>query len=1573
MRFWTKPFGFSALTAVLAVLWASTAHATSGTWNGTEGNCWTNSANWSASPYPSGNDTASFTNAGSGQTEVDVAGLSNIRYVAFDTGNAAAYTIGSGGAGAQTLNTVTDGQISLSSSVAAVQTFAAGVQLPGNYTFANSATAQTLTFNNVTCTGGASLTLNGSGAFSFLGNLSRNGYSFNINQNGTGAVTLSGANNQVNAWNINGANAVLNLAAGSLTTFNGGGGNNIIASQDAVINGPGVLSLSTGGGENFADNSVTSGKTLTINARLTGATGFEYWNDSRFGTIALLGQNDFTLNVIMNAAGTIAVTNVGNQASTTSNLGAGTKVIFNSTYGGASCVKYLGVGEETDRILEFRKNGIFDQSGPSGHLKFTSGVNSSGGLTMTLQGSTAGTGEIAGIIPNSTAVAKSGSGTWFLSASNTYSGATTVNAGNLILCGTNGYARSTSGITLNGGSFVLLNTGISNLSDRLSDTVPVTLNGGTFCFSNDLSAAVFSETAGAVTVSSGASTLAVTQAASDGTSTVSFASITRSPGATVNFDGEGLGESDRNRIFITGQGDGLIGTWATVNGSRYAAYSSTRGVYTAPLVVDIAARGYSVITNDATLAVRISYPGDTGPVTLETSPVSTVGSLVQNSDTPAVVTTTNTLFKVSELAVAADKGALTVGTAEREGTVSVFSPGGRLSLENNCSSNALTVNASIVPNSTASSLSKAGVGKAVLSGENTYGGATLVSGGELAFGSGNHAIGQLTVGTASFIMTNAAAGYVYVTNNSAYIGNNAGEFGRLVLGGSSAWSGYLYPKNVAQTTLVIGNSGRGILTLQDNASVTQRLYVGNYGGSAGAVYQNGGTMHNWGGGGADGRIGMYGYGYYELNSGTFTNMGWTHLGFDPAAVGILKQSGGAFKMGNVYDGNLGISRGGTGVVHISGGTFATSASVDVGEQWDNSANNGLAVFTQTGGRADINGDLYMADRYNSLAVVNLNGGTLAANRFIRAGRIPAVAVVNFDGGTFRARTPGNLFGTGTNTPNAVLIYDGGAIFDTTNLTCTIPVPLAAPVGSGVTSIGLTPRDGYIGPPMVTISGGGGTGATAVAQFDSASGTVTGIEVTSPGFGYTSTPTVSLAGGGTNVHATLGSVEVGANVSGGMTKLGTGTLILSATNTYVGTTIVSNGTLRLGVVQALPTNSTVALAGGTLDLGYLDQQLGAVTASGSNLIVNGTLSCGTLTQSGGTLDIGASLSAAQPIHVSDGVLRIPAVQAGLYEGPLSMNFNTWDSMSTNVLVQLTTRMANTNSKPPWSDNITYVYTGYLWNRAETNVTWTFGENVDDNAMLKIDGMTVLNNGTWNAPTIGTMTLTPGAHVFEARFGNGGGGAGLVDGTATGNALSWWKTNAFGFGVDYLGRNETNIVNFTSLTDPGDGSLLTLTAVSGGYTNRLNAASSVNLDASGVLDLGTNTQSQTLANLSGSGIVSNGVLAVTGFIDPGGTNAIGTLTVVNSAGLSGALRVDVATDGTSDRLVIMGDMNLSGLSLEIANPAQLDPWKVYTVATVSGTSTGAFASVSVPDPRWHVRYRPDGTVLLIFANGSVITLR
>ena len=39
----------------------------------------------------------------------------------------------------------------------------------------------------------------------------------------------------------------------------------------------------------------------------------------------------------------------------------------------------------------------------------------------------------------------------------------------------------------------------------------------------------------------------------------------------------------------------------------------------------------------------------------------------------------------------------------------------------------------------------------------------------------------------------------------------------------------------------------------------------------------------------------------------------------------------------------------------------------------------------------------------------------------------------------------------------------------------------------------------------------------------------------------------------------------------------------------------------------------------------------------------------------------------------------------------------------------------------------------------------------------------------------------------------------------------------------------------------------------------------------------------------------------------------------------------------------------------------------------TRTGTFSSVTVPDSRWHVVYRSDGSVQLLFSGGTLIRVR
>lgn len=75
---------------------------------------------------------------------------------------------------------------------------------------------------------------------------------------------------------------------------------------------------------------------------------------------------------------------------------------------------------------------------------------------------------------------------------------------------------------------------------------------------------------------------------------------------------------------------------------------------------------------------------------------------------------------------------------------------------------------------------------------------------------------------------------------------------------------------------------------------------------------------------------------------------------------------------------------------------------------------------------------------------------------------------------------------------------------------TVATGTAVLTSEAVTSITLgTGGTGYMQPPTVTFSGGGGSGAAAIAIING-SGVVTGFTVTAGGSGYTSPPTVTCS-------------------------------------------------------------------------------------------------------------------------------------------------------------------------------------------------------------------------------------------------------------------------------------------------------------------------------------------------------------------------------------------------------------------------------------------------------------------------------
>ena len=102
------------------------------------------------------------------------------------------------------------------------------------------------------------------------------------------------------------------------------------------------------------------------------------------------------------------------------------------------------------------------------------------------------------------------------------------------------------------------------------------------------------------------------------------------------------------------------------------------------------------------------------------------------------------------------------------------------------------------------------------------------------------------------------------------------------------------------------------------------------------------------------------------------------------------------------------------------------------------------------------------------------------------------------------------------------------------------------------------------------------------------------------------------GGGFDIASSANTFAVSQTLSGpgGLTKLGAGTLTLSATNTYRGVTTVSTGTLQAGAADAFGSNSAVTVAAGaTLGLNDYSQSIGSLAGAGNVTLGSGTLTAG----------------------------------------------------------------------------------------------------------------------------------------------------------------------------------------------------------------------------------------------------------------------------------------------------------------------------------------------------------------------------
>lgn len=133
----------SALSAAVFMLMSQRANATSGAWEGDTSLFWTNNNNWASNAaYPKGGETATFNSGGNNRTNINLQGVPSIKYITFDSYNAASYIFGTTPVGSQTLILTNDATIKLNPNVIKSQSFFSHLQLntdrsAGTYYFQN--------------------------------------------------------------------------------------------------------------------------------------------------------------------------------------------------------------------------------------------------------------------------------------------------------------------------------------------------------------------------------------------------------------------------------------------------------------------------------------------------------------------------------------------------------------------------------------------------------------------------------------------------------------------------------------------------------------------------------------------------------------------------------------------------------------------------------------------------------------------------------------------------------------------------------------------------------------------------------------------------------------------------------------------------------------------------------------------------------------------------------------------------------------------------------------------------------------------------------------------------------------------------------------------------------------------------------------------------------------------------------------------------------------------------------------------------------------------------------------------
>jgi fibronectin-binding autotransporter adhesin len=937
-------------------------------------------------------------------------------------------------------------------------------------------------------------------------------------------------------------------------------------------------------------------------------------------TITLGDANSFNAPVTIGAvtvkAGTLA------DGGSNSSLGAGTSVALNN----GSVLSYTGGVASSNRTWMFDGATTVSNDGTGGLSLSGAASFSAGGVgtdTLTLGGGYGGANTFSGAISGSGNLASSGTGTWVLTGANTRTGTITVDSGTLRAGSASAFGTTTA-VAVNGGTLDL--NGFNLVATRLAGTggtvalgsgsLTVNSASGTASFAGGITGTGGSLTklgagtltltgsnsyTGATSIGGGTLALDFTAAGAPASNIISNASTLNMAGGTLRVTGSTGQTQSFAATNITAASNTIAGAGAvTLNlgainrsaGLVNFVLPTTGNIITTPSTV---LGGWATVTSGTTsdyaqvdasgnIVARTTYAnkdnaGDwaTGDVVSDEggaantpyggTVVSNVqlGGLKYTAATNSTVNIGSTLGVDGTIIVSAS-----VGNAVQTitgGQLTGPAGGGALGiLQNSTGAGPLTIASTIVDaRFSVTGLTKAGVGRVVLSGLNTYTGGTTVSGGMLsvnsianggqasAIGASTNASSNLAIEGATLQYTGTSTssdrGFTLATNGAV----TAGTIDVTQAGTNLQFSGVVAGTDNAGLT----KTGLGTLTLSNAGNTYAGVTTVNRGSLAVSTLANGGANSSIGAASSDAsNLVLQGGGELEYIGGTASsNRGFT-LGAGGGAIDVAQNTT-TLTLSGLATGAGALTKNGAGTLVLSGTNDYTGTTVSAGilRAGSTSAFGAGPMTVNTGATLDLAGFSSAVGRLDGTGNVLLGSATLT----VRGSGSFAGAIAGTGGvtiGTFLQGINQTFSGCGNSYQGPTTIQSG----NTLTVDCLRDGTQASGIGASTSA----------STNLVFVNG----------ALNYTGGTVT----TDRGFSMS-----GGAGGAIGVQNALTTLTFSGQATGAggsFTKSGAGTLVLSGNNTYGGGTNVSAGILRAGSTSAFGTGPMTVSAGATLDLANL---------------------------------------------------------------------------------------------------------------------------------------------------------------------------------------------------------------------------------------------------------------------------------------------------------------------------------------------------------------------------------------------------